>query len=119
MPAQPTKTAEQRHDKTETSNGKRGGTRSESDSFGPIDVPADKYWGAQTQRSKQNFRIGEGRDTMPPGVVKAFGVVKRSVARVNAAKVGNSPPPSPASAYPNAIALQQVSRHVVHLILEK
>lgn len=60
-------------------------TRTETDSFGPIDVPADKYWGAQSQRSMQNFRIGQGRDTMPPGVIKAFGVVKRAVARVNAA----------------------------------
>jgi len=59
--------------------------RLESDSFGAVQVPSDKYWGAQTQRSKQNFRIGEGRDTMPPAVIKAFGVVKRAVARVNAA----------------------------------
>ncbi len=41
--------------------------RTESDSFGPIEVPADRYWGAQTQRSLQNFRIGT--DRMPPPVV--------------------------------------------------
>jgi hypothetical protein len=61
------------------------GFRTETDSFGPLDVPAEKYWGCQTQRSLQNFRIGAGRDTMPPGVVRAFGVVKRAVARVNMA----------------------------------
>ena len=40
-------------------------TRTETDTFGPIDVPADKYWGAQTQRSLQNFRIGEERMPLP------------------------------------------------------
>lgn len=59
--------------------------RTETDSFGPLDVPSEKYWGCQTQRSLGNFKIGAGRDTMPPGVVRAFGVVKRAVARVNLA----------------------------------
>ena len=113
MPAQPRK-AEQRQDKTGTPSGKCG-TRSESDSFGLMDVPADKYWGAQTQRSKQNFRIGEGRDTMPPGVVKAFGVVKRSVARVNAARVNYTPLPGLPECNRAAEGVQ--GRHVVHLIL--
>ncbi|MGH6739054.1 MAG: class II fumarate hydratase, partial [Bradyrhizobium sp.] len=36
-------------------------TRTETDSFGPIEVPADRYWGAQTERSRQNFRIGQDR----------------------------------------------------------
>jgi fumarate hydratase, class II len=56
-------------------------TRSETDSFGPIDVPADRYWGAQTQRSLENFRIGTER--MPQPLIRAFGVVKRAAAEVN------------------------------------
>ena len=45
-------------------------TRSESDTFGPIDVPTDKLWGAQTQRSLQNFKIGGPAAVMPMGVIK-------------------------------------------------
>ena len=56
-------------------------TRSETDSFGPIDVPADKLWGAQTQRSLQNFKIGGQR--MPVGLVRAFGLLKQAAARAN------------------------------------
>jgi fumarate hydratase class II len=56
-------------------------TRSESDTFGPIDVPADRLWGAQTQRSLQNFRIGGER--MPAPLVRALGVVKRAAALTN------------------------------------
>jgi len=59
-----------------------GETRIESDSFGEIAVPADRLWGAQTQRSLENFRIGGER--MPAGVVHALAVVKRAAARVNA-----------------------------------
>jgi fumarate hydratase, class II len=55
--------------------------RTETDSFGPIEVPADKYWGAQTQRSLQNFKIGG--ETMPEPLIKAFGVLKLSAATVN------------------------------------
>jgi fumarate hydratase class II len=58
-------------------------TRTETDSFGPIEVPADRYWGAQTQRSRQNFRIGWER--MPIPVVRAFGVLKGAAATVNMA----------------------------------
>ncbi|MFQ5959255.1 MAG: lyase family protein, partial [Alphaproteobacteria bacterium] len=57
-------------------------SRTETDSFGPIEVPADRYWGAQTQRSLQNFRIGT--DRMPPSLVRAFGIVKKAAATVNA-----------------------------------
>ena len=53
----------------------------ETDTFGPIEVAADRYWGAQTQRSLQNFRIGGER--MPPPVVHALGVVKRAAAIAN------------------------------------
>src|SRR5213078_4029592 len=56
-------------------------TRTETDTFGPIEVPADKYWGAQTQRSLQNFRIGEGR--MPLPLIRALAIVKRGAAEVN------------------------------------
>ena len=55
--------------------------RVETDTFGPIEVPADRYWGAQTQRSLQNFRIGT--ETMPAPLVSALGLVKRAAARTN------------------------------------
>jgi fumarate hydratase class II len=55
--------------------------RSETDSFGPIDVPADRYWGAQTERSRQNFRIGH--DRMPMPIVRALGIVKLAAAQTN------------------------------------
>ena len=58
-------------------------TRMESDSMGEIAVPADRYWGAQTQRSLQNFRIGG--EKMPPALVQAFGVLKLAAARANMA----------------------------------
>jgi fumarate hydratase class II len=57
-------------------------TRTETDSFGPIEVPADAYWGAQTQRSIQNFPFGE-RERMPAGIVHALAIVKQAAARVN------------------------------------
>jgi fumarate hydratase class II len=56
-------------------------TRTESDTFGPIEVPADSYWGAQTQRSVENFRIGVER--MPLPLVHALGLVKQAAALVN------------------------------------
>jgi fumarate hydratase class II len=58
--------------------------RIETDTFGPIAVPADRYWGAQTQRSLANFRIGS--ETMPAPLVRALGVVKLAAARVNRAQ---------------------------------
>ncbi|HVX78872.1 MAG TPA: class II fumarate hydratase [Bradyrhizobium sp.] len=56
-------------------------TRTETDSFGPIDVPADRYWGAQTERSRQNFRIGH--DRMPMAIIRALGIVKLAAAETN------------------------------------
>jgi len=56
-------------------------TRTESDSMGTLEVPAEMYWGCQTQRSKQNFRIGEER--MPREVVRAFGILKKAAALAN------------------------------------
>jgi len=57
------------------------GTRSESDSHGRIDVPADRYWGAQTQRSLHHFAIGD--DRMPLELIRAFGVLKKAAALAN------------------------------------
>src|ERR1700720_5021548 len=56
-------------------------TRTETDSFGPIEVPADRYWGAQTERSRRNFRIGH--DQMPMPVIRALGIVKLAAAETN------------------------------------
>src|SRR5712691_7851680 len=56
-------------------------TRMETDSFGPIPVPADRYWGAQTERSRQNFRIGQ--DRMPTPIIRALGIVKLAAAETN------------------------------------
>ncbi|MEY4631152.1 MAG: hypothetical protein RIQ81_1272 [Pseudomonadota bacterium] len=58
-----------------------GKVRIETDSFGPIEVPADKYWGAQTQRSLQNFKIGGHR--FSPAIFRAFGIVKKAAALTN------------------------------------
>jgi fumarate hydratase class II len=58
-------------------------TRTETDTFGPIEVPADRYWGAQTQRSLQNFKIGWEKQPKP--VIRALGVVKRAAAEANMA----------------------------------
>src|SRR5690349_22692081 len=56
-------------------------TRIESDSMGQIEVPADKYWGAQTQRSLLHFDIGY--DVMPREMIRAFGILKKACAVVN------------------------------------
>ncbi|MBK5947475.1 fumarate hydratase, class II [Rhodobacter veldkampii DSM 11550] len=58
-------------------------TRTETDSFGPLEVPADKYWGAQTQRSIINFPIGWERQ--PVAIIRALGVIKQAAAEVNMA----------------------------------
>src|SRR5687768_10326911 len=58
-------------------------TRTETDSFGPIEVPGDSYWGAQTERSVANFPFGE-RERMPAEIIHALGYVKQAAARVNA-----------------------------------
>lgn len=69
-------------------------TRTETDSFGPLEVPGDKYWGAQTQRSLGNFKIGG--ETMPKPLIRALGIIKRSAALANIAldnidpKIGNA-----------------------------
>src|SRR5690606_25204134 len=63
-------------------------SRTETDSLGPIDVPADAYWGAQTQRSLINFAIGQER--MPLAVVHALALIKKAAARVNS-RIGDLP----------------------------
>ncbi len=69
-------------------------TRTETDSFGPIEVPADRYWGAQAERSRGNFRIGWERQ--PGSIVRGLGIVKRAAAETNMAlgrlgpEVGNA-----------------------------
>ena len=64
------------------------GTRTESDSLGEVEVPANRYWGAQTQRSLQHFNIGH--DKMPEEVYHAYGYVKKAAAVVNT-KAGRLP----------------------------
>ncbi|MFN3853983.1 MAG: class II fumarate hydratase [Phreatobacter sp.] len=58
-------------------------TRTETDTFGPIEVAADRYWGAQAERSRGNFRIGWERQPLP--IIRALGIVKRAAAETNAA----------------------------------
>ena len=57
--------------------------RIEHDSMGEVRVPADKYWGAQTERSHENLPIGVGLETMPREITRAFGVLKKAAARAN------------------------------------
>jgi len=57
-------------------------TRTERDTMGTVEVPADKYWGAQTQRSKENFKIGDA-GSMPKEIINAFGVLKKAAALTN------------------------------------
>lgn len=56
-------------------------TRTEHDTMGNVEVPADKYWGAQTQRSLENFKIGDG--TMPAEIIRAFAILKKAAAFTN------------------------------------
>ena len=57
--------------------------RTEHDSMGEVKVPADRYWGAQTERSRNNFPIGIGRETMPGEIIRAFAVLKKAAALAN------------------------------------
>ena len=58
--------------------------RIEKDTMGPVEVPSDKYWGAQTQRSINNFKIGGEKNQMPTEIVRAFAILKKSAAMANA-----------------------------------
>ena len=57
--------------------------RTEHDSMGEVQVPADRYWGAQTERSRRNFPIGAGREQMPEEIIRAFAVLKKAAALAN------------------------------------
>ena len=57
--------------------------RTEHDSMGEVRVPADRYWGAQTERSRNNFPIGSGREPMPEEIIRAFAALKAAAARAN------------------------------------
>ncbi|KAG4301638.1 hypothetical protein PCANB_001826 [Pneumocystis canis] len=57
--------------------------RVERDVLGEVQVPTDRYWGAQTQRSLQNFNIGGSTERLPPALIKAFGILKKAAAVVN------------------------------------
>jgi fumarate hydratase class II len=56
--------------------------RIEHDTMGEVKVPADKYWGAQTQRSRENFKIGDP-GSMPTEIIRAFGILKKAAAITN------------------------------------
>ena len=58
--------------------------RMEQDSMGMIPVEKEKYWGAQTERSRQNFSIGVGREPMPREIIRAFALLKKAAAKANA-----------------------------------
>src|ERR1700722_5109046 len=64
-------------------------TRTETDTFGPIEVESDKYWGAQAQRSLGNFKIGWEKQPVP--IIRALGIVKRAAAEVNRDIAGLDP----------------------------
>jgi fumarate hydratase class II len=66
---------------TSIQSARAGGMRAETDSFGAIEVPSDRYWGAQTQRSLGNFKIGW--EKQPLSVVRALGIIKRAAAEAN------------------------------------
>src|SRR5262249_50771302 len=72
---------EKRSDDALTETTRSDKTRIETDSFGPIEVPADRYWGAQTERSRLNFRIGA--ELMPKPLIRALAIVKRAAAETN------------------------------------
>lgn len=74
--------------------------REERDTFGPIQVPSDRLWAAQTQRSLQNFDIARDTDRMPRPIIRSFGILKKSAAIVNLrygldAKIGMFSPTQP------------------------
>jgi fumarate hydratase class II len=64
--------------------GSKPNSRIEKDSMGDIEVAADKYWGAQTERSLHHFQAGAGRDTLTREMIWAFGILKKAAAQVNA-----------------------------------
>ena len=66
-------------------------TRTETDTFGPIEVASDRYWGAQAQRSLGNFKIGW--EKQPASIIRALGIIKRAAAETNRELAGRSTQP--------------------------
>jgi len=60
----------------------------ETDTLGEVYVPSDRLWGAQTQRSLQNFAIGDMEERMPPAVIRSMAIIKRAAAEVNSEHFG-------------------------------
>ena len=83
--------------------------RAETDAFGEVMVPGDKYWGAQTERSLENFRINQPQDRMPPPIIKAFGILKGAAATVNM-KFGLGTPLKPQATLKMSSRLRQILR---------
>ena len=79
----PTSNATRRPSRASRQDTEMTETRTETDTFGPIEVPADKLWAAQTERSRNNFRIGWEKQPLP--IVRALGIVKRAAAEANMA----------------------------------
>uniref|UniRef100_A0AC34GFC1 Fumarate lyase N-terminal domain-containing protein n=1 Tax=Panagrolaimus sp. ES5 TaxID=591445 RepID=A0AC34GFC1_9BILA len=77
------KLQQQQLHRTMATSSKAGEVRVERDTFGELNVPADKYYGAQTARSMQNFKIGGPEERMPLPVIHAFGYLKKAAAIVN------------------------------------
>ena len=75
--------------------------RIERDSMGEVRVPADRYWGAQTQRSHENFPIGVGIETMPTEIIRAFAVLKKAAAISAYFSAARMRPHLPASCCPH------------------
>ena len=71
-------------DSLDKTGGEASGLRLEHDSMGDVWVPADKYWGAQTERSYENFRIGT--EKMPEEIIDAFAILKKAAATANERK---------------------------------
>ena len=91
-------------------------TRTETDSIGPIEVPADAYWGAQTERSLENFPFGP-RERMPVEIVHALAIVKQAAARVNrrhGLAVDKADAIEAALAIPRDVPRQRILSHFTH-----
>ena len=92
--------------------------RMEHDSMGEVRVPADKYWGAQTERSHNNFPIGVGIETMPAEIIHAFGILKKAAARANRLTGGRDTPPSVRHAlHQPPLLIRDPYTHRLHLLL--
>ena len=85
----------------------------EHDSMGEVKVPADRYWGAQTQRSHENFEIGVDIETMPREITKAFGYLKKAAAIANQIEVRVTVPISTIIAVIIKIPHKTIKGHII------